>query len=64
MKAQGAYLHGLVVPAVRPVLLLTSAVQHQQGPVGVPGLQTAGLVQTQHPQAGLDEGQGSPVRRI
>lgn len=55
--AREAYLQGLVVPAVGPVRLAASAVQHEQGPVAVPGLQTAGLVQTHHTQAGLHQGQ-------
>lgn len=52
-----AYLQGLVVPAVGPVHLATSAVQHEQGPVAVPGPQTTGLIQTHHTQAGLQKGQ-------
>lgn len=59
-----AYLHGLVVPAVRPVLLAPSAVEHQQGPVGVPQLQAAGLIQTHHKQAALQESQGIPISLI
>lgn len=59
-----AYLQGLVVPAVRSVLQATSAVQHEQGPVAVPGLQTAGLIQTHHTQAGLHQGQRIPVALI
>lgn len=57
MTVREAYLQGLVVPAVRPVHLATSAVQHEQGPVAVPGLQTTGLIQTHHTQAGLHKGQ-------
>lgn len=64
MAVQEAYLQGLVVPAVRPVLLASSAVQQEQGPVGVAGLQAAGLIQTHHAQAALDQGQGIPVRLI
>lgn len=64
VELQEAYLQRLVVPAVGPVLLATSAVQHEQGPVAVPGLQTGGLIQTHHAQAGLDEGQRIPVRLI
>lgn len=64
LGSPSAYLHGLVIPAVGPVLLLTAAVQHQQSPVGVGGLQAAGLVQTQHTDAALDQGQGVPVGLI
>lgn len=64
MEVQEAYLHGLVVPAVRPVLLAAPAVQHEQGPVAVPGLQTTGLVQTHHTEAGLDKAQRIPVSLI
>lgn len=61
MKVGEAYLQGLVIPAVRPVLLAPSAVQHEQGPVAVPGLQTTGLIQTHHAQAALDKRQRIPV---
>lgn len=63
-KVQEAYLQRLVVPAVRPVLLATSAVQHEQGPVAVPGLQTTGPIQTHHTQAALKKGQRIPVTLI
>lgn len=63
-EVEEAYLHGLVVPAVRPVLLAPSSVQHQQGPVGVPQLQTTGLIQTHHAQAALQKGQRIPVSLI
>lgn len=62
--SRSSYLQGLVVPAVRPVLLATSAVQQERGPVAVPGLQIAGPIQTHHTQAGLDKGQRIPVSLI
>ena len=55
------YLHGLVVPAVRPVFVVATAMQHLQGSVGVVGLRSTGIVQTHQAQTPLHRIQRVPV---
>lgn len=49
------YLQGFVVPAVCPIFIRTSAVQHQSGSVGVAGLESRGIVQTDDTHAALHQ---------
>lgn len=59
-----SYLHGLVVPAVRPVFVPPASMQHQQRPVGVSRLQATGVVQANQTQAALQQCQRLTVDLI
>lgn len=48
------YLHGFVVPAVAPVLILSSSVEHQRSTVGVSQFNARRVVQTHQTQTALN----------
>lgn len=54
-------LHGLVVPAVAPILGWTSSMEHQHGPCGITEISPRGIIQTHQAQTTLDHVQRVPV---